>query len=185
MSKKYFSVIIVLLIIICSCSKQPIERPEKWAKKIPTENLQNLFMVTDSVYRSEQPDEKSFKDLFKLGISSILNLRTTDTDVEVVKDKKFNLYLVEMRAEYIEEDKVIQALKIIKTAPKPILIHCKHGSDRTGLIMAMYRIVFQGWDKQSAIEEMKDGEFGFHFIYFNITNFINNADITKIKKALG
>ena len=43
----------------------------------------------------------------------------------------------------------------------PVLVHCKHGADRTGCIVALYRIVFQSWSKEAAIDEMHNGGYGF------------------------
>jgi tyrosine-protein phosphatase SIW14 len=183
---KYFKYILIIysFTVFVSCSNQNVTNHKKWATRIPAQHLENLFLVSDSVYRSEQPDKKSFKEIEKLGISSVLNLRTSETDEEEANGRDLNLFIVEMKSENIDESKVIEALKIIKNSPKPILVHCKHGSDRTGLIIAMYRIVFQGWDRQSAIDELKNGGFGFHFFYFNIPSFIENVDIKKIKEAI-
>ena len=44
----------------------------------------------------------------------------------------------------------------------PFFVHCQHGSDRTGVCIAAYRIVVQGWTKQDAIREMTGGNYGFH-----------------------
>ncbi len=68
--------------------------------------------------------------------------------------------------------------------PKQILIHCKHGADRTGLIVALYRIVFEGWDKISAIEELKNGGYGFHSIFINIPEYIEDIDIEQLKNSI-
>lgn len=59
-----------------------------------------------------------------------------------------------------------------------------HGSDRTGAVCAMYRIVFQGVSKQKAIQEMTEGGFGFHRIYKNIIRTIEKADIERIKREV-
>lgn len=175
-----------LFIILClvACSKQPIERPDNWAKKVSSIHFENLYKVSDSLYRSEQPNKKGFEELQKLGVASVLNLRTSDSDTEPAEKTTLQLFSVEMKAENIDYDKVLEALKIIKKAPKPILVHCKHGSDRTGLIVAMYRIIFEGWNKESAIKELKEGDYGFHSIFVNIPKFIENADIEQIKKAI-
>ena len=63
-------------------------------------------------------------------------------------------------------------------------MHCLHGADRTGVIIAIYRIIYQGWTKSQAIDEMENGGFNFHSIFFNIPAYINNADIPVIKAAL-
>ena len=84
----------------------------------------------------------------------------------------------------LEDEKVIEALRIIKQANGPILIHCWHGSDRTGLVSAMYRIVFQGWSKEDAIDELMNGGYGYHSLYKNIPEFIRQADIEKVKQSV-
>jgi protein tyrosine/serine phosphatase len=89
-----------------------------------------------------------------------------------------------MEAGEITDDKVIEALRIIKETDGPILIHCWHGSDRTGLVSAMYRIVFQGWTKEDAIDELTHGRYGHHTIYGNIPEYIEKADIVKIKATV-
>lgn len=59
-------------------------------------------------------------------------------------------------------DEIKQSLEIIKNAPKPILIHCWYGSDETGVISAAYRIIGQKWSKKDAIDEFKNGGYGYH-----------------------
>lgn len=54
----------------------------------------------------------------------------------------------------------------------------------TGLMVAMYRIVEQGWDKEEAIKEMTDGGFGFHGVWVHIPGFIRKADIEQIERQL-
>ncbi len=186
MIRKYFGFIILLNIIILvgSCSTQPINRPSNWAKKINSNSFENLYKVSDSLYRSEQPNKIMIKELERLGVKSILNLRTSDTDEELSAESDLYLYSVEMRAENIDDKKVLEALRVIKNAPKPILIHCKHGSDRTGLIVALYRIVFEGWAKISAIDELKNGGYGFHSIFINIPEYIEDIDIEQLKKSI-
>jgi hypothetical protein len=53
---------------------------------------------------------------------------------------------------------VALVLAIIREAPKPILINCRAGVDRTGIIAAAYRVLLQGWSRKQAISEMD----GFH-----------------------
>ncbi len=81
----------------------------------------------------------------------------------------------------ITDNNVIESLRIISISDGPILIHCWHGSDRTGLISAMYLIVFQGWLKNEAIDELMHGGYGYHSIYKNIQKYIRKADIEAIK----
>jgi protein tyrosine/serine phosphatase len=91
-----------------------------------------------------------------------------------------------MNAWHITNDEVISALKLIRAAQAkgPVLVHCQHGADRTGVVIAMYRIIYQGWSKQQALDEMENGGFNFHAIWTNIPDFVKNADIPTFKQAL-
>lgn len=90
-----------------------------------------------------------------------------------------------MEAGDIREDDVVKALKIIKSAEGPVLVHCWHGSDRTGLVCASYRIIFQNWTKQAALDELINGGYGYHkSIYKNIARWIEHADVEALKKKI-
>lgn len=145
-----------------------------YSEKIKSQNFKNFYKISDSLFRSEQPKTHSKEELQRLGIQSILNLRDDSSDSSLIKANEFYLYNVKMKANNIESQKIDEVLQIIKTAPKPLLIHCKHGSDRTGLVVAIYRIREQNWTKEMAIFEMKKGGFGFHDKYINIPKFIKS-----------
>lgn len=68
---------------------------------------------------------------------------------------------------------------------QPVLLHCQHGSDRTGTMCAMYRICVEGWTKKDAIEEMKKGDYGYHKLWRNLIKYIEKVDVDKIKKEAG
>ena len=85
----------------------------------------------------------------------------------------------------IRDEDIIQALKIIKNSPKPILVHCWHGSDRTGVVIAMYRLVFENYSKDEAIRELRERKYGYHeAVYGNIVKYIENVDIEKMKEEI-
>jgi len=184
---KKISVASALLVIVLWTSvlpaAEPLARPETWAKPVKAEYLKNFYQLDEKVYRSAQPDKKGFKELEKFGIRNVLSFRDYHSDDD---GKKFGLllYRVKMEAGEISDDKVIEALRIIRDADGPILIHCWHGSDRTGLISAMYRIVFQEWSKDAALDELMHGGYGYHAMYKNIPEYVRKADIEAIKKQV-
>jgi protein tyrosine phosphatase (PTP) superfamily phosphohydrolase (DUF442 family) len=159
------------------------QRPEKWATPVSSEHIENFYRIDDKVYRSAQPNKKGFQELKTLGIKNVLSFRDHHSDDEG-EDLGLNLYRVKMEAGDVATGKVVEALRIIRNSEGPVLIHCWHGSDRTGLISAMYRIVFQGWSKDEAIEELMHGGYGYHSLYKNITEFIRQADIEEIRKQV-
>jgi len=63
----------------------------------------------------------------------------------------------------------------------PYLIHCHHGSDRTGLMIAMYRILHQHWTTQQALAEMTLGGYGFHPLWQNIIDYLTHADAAALR----
>lgn len=65
-----------------------------------------------------------------------------------------------------------------------MLIHCQHGADRTGLVSALYRMVYQGWTREQALDELQHGGYGFHPIWQNITNYLKNVDVERLKREV-
>ena len=65
---------------------------------------------------------------------------------------------------------------------RPVFVHCMHGADRTGTMVAVYRIVVEGWDKEKAIDEMRNGPFGFHEIWTGLPEFLKELDIEGLQK---
>lgn len=185
--KNRLMISVILFIVSAGISQtfgQTTSRPSSWGVRITSTSLENLYRVSDELYRSEQPDKKEFVELSTLGIKSSLNLRTTETDDELIGKCAIKPFLVPMDAGGFTNKEIIAALKVIKTAPKPILVHCRHGSDRTGVVVAMYRIVFQGWTKEDALNELLNGGYGFHTNYKNIPEYIKTVSVEAIKKGV-
>ena len=174
---KAFTLICVLLFCFSGLFSQT-------SVKIDNCGLSNLYQIDTGIFRSEQPDKLDFTNLEKFGITEVLNLRRWHSDETKAKSTNLTLHRVSMRAGNIKDGDVVQALKIIQNRKGNILIHCKHGSDRTGLIIAMYRIVFQNYTKEQAIKEMTEGGFGFHKIYKNIIGYIQQVNVEKIKQEI-
>lgn len=160
-------------------------RPAEWASPIEINGLSNLHRVTPVIYRSAQPDENSGSAISQLGIKTVLSFRKRDKDEPLhstpgVTFKRYPLYTWD-----IEEEDILAVLRIMNDpANQPILVHCTHGADRTGLMMASYRMIIQGWTKEAAIAEMKKGEYEYHVIWKNIERRIHKMDIAKMRTQL-
>jgi protein tyrosine/serine phosphatase len=177
----------ILVLVLMLMPSLAFARDANWAKPMTLSGVPNLNQVTPFLYRSAQPDAAGFMNMAKtLKVKTVIDLRESQTDAQYLGDSKIKPFYVPMNALRITNEQVIAALKLIKAheGEGPILVHCQHGADRTGVVMAMYRIIYQGWSKQQAIDEMKNGGYNFHAIFFNIPAFINNADIPAIKAAI-
>lgn len=165
-------------------SSAAANRPARWARPVPSDALMNWYQLDDGVYRSEQPTRRGFVEMRDRGIRTIVNLRKRHSDANLAEGLGFHLVDVPMRAPFLRERHIVAALRAIREAPKPVLFHCQQGADRAGAVAAMYRIVFQGWSKEEALEEMRRGGYGFHWYYVNIPRLIRRADVEKIRAAV-
>ena len=170
-----------LLLLVFQLSLFGQTRPEKWAKPINSTYIENFYRIDDEFFRSGNPSSEAFRELEALGIMEVINLQTYHNDKDEAEGSAVELHRVKMNAHNIKEGDVIEVLRLIKNRNGKILVHCKHGSDRTGLIVAMYRIVFQGWSKEDATDELINGGYGYHRIFRNIPKFIEKVDISRIK----
>lgn len=182
------TIVIVLAFSTMACTSRSLKgpRPESWATKVTEKPFHNLHKVSDSIYRSEKPDNAGFHFFQEKQMASVLDLRRQHKDLIAVEGSSYKgkLYSVPMKASKMSDKDIIEALRILKTAPKPIVVHCAHGSDRTGVTIAMYRIIFQNWNKDEAIEEMKRGGYNYHWFYPGLITYIQNADINHIKEQV-
>jgi len=176
--------LLLLFISACKVSSHDKARDPSWASGITTTSLHNLYKLNDSIYRSEQPDADAFHYLSSIGLKTVLDLRDSHSDTPFFKANSFTYFNVPIITRNFNDSEVVQSLRIIKNSPKPILVHCKRGSDRTGLVMAMYRIIFENWSKEKALEEMKNGGYGFHTRFHNIPAYIEKVNIATIKQML-
>jgi len=159
-------------------------RPEKWAKPVASAVLENWYQVDEGLYRSRQPGRKGFEEARAKGIRTVINLRSEHSDAKLVEGLGLELVEIPLSAASFTEDQILSVLRAIEKSAKPVLMHCQHGSDRTGAVSAVYRILYQGWTKDEAIAELKDGGFGFHKFYVNIPAFIKNLDVARIRVRL-
>jgi protein tyrosine/serine phosphatase len=147
--------------------------------------LENFYRLNDEVYRSQQPDDEEMAELEATGFRAILNLREYHSDEDEAKGTQLKLYRVPVNAGDIDDAFVVEALRAIAQADKPILIHCWHGSDRTGVVAAMYRMVFEQWPREMAIDEFVNGGFGYHASFYpNIERYLERVDISDIRRQV-
>jgi len=167
-------------------AQQDMERPAQWAQPFARAGLPNLHQVTPMLYRSAQPDVAGVAGIDGLGIRTVLSLRESNTDAPLARRSRVDFLRHPLWTWHVEDDDVLAVLRIL-TDPKrqPVLLHCKHGADRTGLMIASYRVVVQDWSKQAALAEMKQGGYGFHPVWRNIERRLLALDTEKLREALG
>ena len=158
-------------------------RPSNWATPINMDGVPNLHKISDNLYRSAQPSAEGMANLKAYGIKTIINLRSFNSDRKEIGDTGLIYEHIYMKAWHPEKKEAVKFLQIV-TDPKctPVLVHCQHGADRTGIMSAIYRVAVQGWTKEEALNEMREGGFGFHEIWLNLPKWFEKLDIEQIKK---
>lgn len=114
---------------------------------LPAADLARLYCVDHpacSIYRSEQPDAAAFSVLasaYRLKSDLKLNLAIEERDH--LPDGVDEIHVPWLPAGPVNHDDVARALDALTSSAKPVLIHCSHGVDRTGLLVALYRVKVQ------------------------------------------
>jgi protein tyrosine/serine phosphatase len=182
------AVMIRLFIVLLSLAfvATAADRDAKWAAKLEQAGLPNLHRVTDNLYRCAQPTADGMRAAEKLGIKTIVNLRGFHSDKDEVSSTKLRSERIVFHTWHAEDEDVVKFLKIVTdTNAGPILVHCQHGADRTGTMIAIYRMAVQGWKKEDAIKEMKEGGYGYHSIWTNLVRYLNGLDVQALKRKAG
>ena len=168
--------------VFVACSN----RRSEWAQRLARPGLPNLHRVTEDLYRGAQPTAEGMRELKKMGIKTVINLRSFHSDRDEIGDTGLAYEHIYMKAWHAEDEEVVRFLQIVTDDDRaPAFVHCQHGADRTGTMCAIYRIAVCGWTKEEAIEEMRQGGFGFHEIWGNLPEYIRDLDIEKIKRRAG
>ncbi len=146
--------------------------PPHWAKPLHTPELPNLRQAAPHIFRSACPTEQSEEILRRLGIKKILCL--------CGKGEKFPLFPdietvhIPMQVKKPDPESLKKALRLLEETNENILVHCTHGADRTGLVIALYRIQIQHWSKEEALAEMLEGGYGCHIFWPQSAEYIKN-----------
>jgi len=170
----------------------PGSRPANWAVPVAASpGLPNLHRVNATLYRSAQPTRAGFA-LLETHVSlangdppirTIVSLRTSKDDSSfVAASSALRLEEISFKTWHPEDEDIVKFLRITTTpALQPVLVHCRHGSDRTGTMVAVHRIVVEGWTKAEATDEMIHGGYGFHPMWQNLLRYITDLDVDAIR----
>jgi protein tyrosine/serine phosphatase len=132
--------------------------------------------------RGAQPGKDGYATLKQLGIRTVIDLRTTESeraDVERVGMKAIAMPIKMTRDGLTEKVNQVVAL-MADPANQPVFVHCRHGQDRTGIVVAAFRMKEQGWSLKEAETEMQS--FGFNDVWVNFKKFIRSYAQQLAKK---
>ncbi len=155
------------------------------AVRISLAGCPNLCKVSDTLYRGAQPTQEGFANLKKLGIKTIVSLRDHHSDEELLAGMGLIYATIATDTWELTPDKVAAFLRIaVDPNAAPVFVHCQHGADRTGVMIAAYRMVVQNVEKKKAIREMTHGGFGYHPLWTELPDFLRKLDVDALKKQV-
>ena len=129
--------------------------------RLTVPGITNFARVDKCLYRGAQPNGDGIKSLARFGVRTIVNLRMTN-DVwlaEEAEARAMGITYTNVPMSGIgrpTDEQVAKVLLIIETASDPVFVHCQHGADRTGTIIACYRIRHDKWRNKQALQEAKE-----------------------------
>jgi tyrosine-protein phosphatase SIW14 len=143
--------------------------------------IRRFEQVDTRLYRGGQPDAAAFAQLRQLGVRTIINLRHTDGEQEIAESLGFRYVALPARLHPfgigggLSSEVVRRFFQVIDDpASGPVFVHCRRGADRTGTLIAMYRIARQGWRADAAYREARAS--GLRWWHYQVKGFLEDVD---------
>ena len=117
--------------------------------------IENFDKVCPTLYRGAQPSEEGYQTLASYNVKTVINLRDTDEydprEAAAVKKAGMKYVSLPMDADTATLADAEKFLALLATVPTPVFVHCHAGRDRTGLVVAAYRLKVEHWSQQAAL----------------------------------
>lgn len=132
-----------------------------YGEKLRFSGLPNGGRINDNLYRGAQPHPDGIEQLKKLGITTIVDLRGEDPqrrDAERQQAEALGIHFVNIPVSGWDppsNEQVAQFLALFRNQPaEKVFVHCRFGDDRTGVFVAAYRMAYESWLPDQAMNEM-------------------------------
>lgn len=143
--------------------------------------LKNFARLGPRLFRGAQPTAEGMQTLAAMGVKTVVNLRAYHSDKKVLRGTGLGYVHLMCRAHVPLKRQVAKFLRVMEDpATWPVFVHCQHGKDRTGMMVAAYRIVVEGWTAEEARSELK--RFGIHVWFPMIKRFVRKMDAEKMRR---
>ncbi len=152
MMRSLLSLLLVLAVNLCTvCGAGERGLPAQ-------DGILNFGKVDDHLCRGAQPDSESIRTLKKLGVKLIVNLRLPgdgwkEEAAEALANGILYTNIPMSGVGRPKDEQMRQVLALLETVSTRIFVHCQHGCDRTGTVMACYRIQHDHWSTELALQE--------------------------------
>ena len=135
------------------------------------EGVGDFAEVTPTLYRGGQPSRVGYEALARMGVNIVVDARLSGKGDERKNVEKAGMQYVAIpwHCLFPKDDVFVRFLALLRDNPgKKVFVHCRYGDDRTGMMIAAYRMSVEGWSADEALKEMD--EFGFHHVVCHSLN---------------
>lgn len=161
----------------CRNAAQETPAPSDAAARLTLDGVENFARIDGVLYRGAQPEDYAYNELRNAGIAVVVDFRHEPDEIasEKIAVEANGMQFVSLpwtsRQGPIRSE-ILEFLNLVKRdSGKKIFVHCARGADRTGLMVALYRITFDRWSADEAVEEMKS--FRYHsFLLPNLARYV-------------
>jgi tyrosine-protein phosphatase SIW14 len=134
--------------------------------------LSNVGRVSPCIFRGAHPLPEGYETLKEMGIKTVINLRSQHSEKDIVEAA--GMQSIEIPMSVFRSTEIEKVNKIIDsmTNPdnQPVYLHCQLGQDRTGVVIAAYRMRVDGWSLSETEAEMQS--FGFNDLWLELNKIV-------------
>jgi tyrosine-protein phosphatase SIW14 len=166
MRHKSFYLVALLAIVPAPLPAQtaanvPASMVSAYGQRIQVSGIKNAGKINGSLYRGAQPHMPSLERLKQLGVTTVVDLRGEDPETRKREQKqaeKLGLHFVSIPISGWSpptNEQVARFLSLFRGEPaEKVFVHCRFGDDRTGVMVATYRMAVEKWAADQALKEM-------------------------------
>jgi protein tyrosine/serine phosphatase len=174
--------IFAVVVLLAATQSAWSQAKSSFQEPIRADGVSNFGRVSDQLYRGAQPSSVGFNTLHNMGVSIIVNFRD---EVDPAGEKR---EVESLGMKYVgipwsafsnpSDAQVVQFLDLVRANPQAkIFVHCQRGADRTGTMIAAYRVVIEHQTPQDAVSEMYKYRYA-HFFLPHLQHYITSLPNT-------
>jgi protein tyrosine/serine phosphatase len=167
---QYFRALAFLLLTWATAVVPTVAQTPASAQRAQLPGLPNFGRISQQLTRGGQPTPVGFEELKKMGIDIVVNLRHETDEIvrEQTRVQKQGMQYVSIPwrgSNNPSPEQIAQFLELLRANPdKKVFVHCQRGAERTGVMLASYRMSHDNWTGEQALREME--LFGFRGLRF-------------------